>query len=158
MDIEKLRRSIKACAHHPDHDCQSCEYCDNLICYNDEMLADFDKLVDKVSPKPKLFTPEEVQKMEGGTPIVVERFIEHEGKIVPMACWGINTGSLILSFHGTMFPDTVHKIPYSTIVQNQEGRGHHTEIFRFWNTMPPRELMKETPWEISEKEEEGNHV
>ena len=40
-DREKVINSIRACAHHPDHDCQSCDYCDNLFCYNDQLIEDF---------------------------------------------------------------------------------------------------------------------
>ena len=95
---------------------------------------------------PRLLTPEEVKTMKAGTPLVVERFIKHNGKVVPMACWAIHTGSLILSFHGTMFPDTVHEIPYVTIVQNREGKGHHNEYYRFWSDMPTKEQMKQEEW------------
>lgn len=49
LDIDKLQRSIKACAHHPNHDCNSCEYCgDNFWCFNDELIEDLDKLVEIV--------------------------------------------------------------------------------------------------------------
>ena len=100
-----------------------------------------------VQHNPRLLTPEEVRTMKAGTPLVVERFIKHEDKVVPMACWGINTGSLILSFHGTMFPDTVKEIPYKTIAQNREGKGHHTEYFRFWSDRPTNEQMEQVAWE-----------
>ena len=47
LDIDKLQRSIKACAHHPEHDCRNCEYSDDkLWCYNDELLSDFDRIID----------------------------------------------------------------------------------------------------------------
>lgn len=52
LDINKLQKSIKACAHHPDHDCESCEYCgDNFWCFNDEMLSDFDKCIEMLKEK-----------------------------------------------------------------------------------------------------------
>ena len=52
LDLDKLQRSIKACAHHPNHDCNSCEYCgDNFWCFNDEMLSDFDKVIDMLKEK-----------------------------------------------------------------------------------------------------------
>ena len=49
LDIDKLQNSIKACAHHQNHDCESCEYCDdNFWCYNDQMLSDFDKAIEMI--------------------------------------------------------------------------------------------------------------
>ena len=52
LDIDKLQKSIKACAHHPNHDCESCEYCDdNFWCYNDQMLSDFDKAIEMLKEK-----------------------------------------------------------------------------------------------------------
>jgi hypothetical protein len=105
------------------------------------------KYIEEVATEtPRLLSPEEVRTMKAGTPLVVERFIKHNEKIVPMACWAINTGSLILSFHGTMFPDTVNEIPYKTIVQNREGKGHHTEYFRFWSDRPTNEQMAQEAW------------
>lgn len=51
MDIAKLTKSIKACAHHPNHDCESCEYSDeNLWCYNDELISDFEILMKSHEP------------------------------------------------------------------------------------------------------------
>lgn len=47
LDLDKLQRSIKACAHHPEHDCNNCEYSnDKLWCFNDELLSDFDKCIE----------------------------------------------------------------------------------------------------------------
>ena len=97
--------------------------------------------------EPRLLTVEEINEMKAGTPLVVERKIEHNGRIVPLACWGINSGSLIFSFHGTMFPDTVHEIPYKTISTNESTGKSETHLFRFWNTMPERDQMCGTPWE-----------
>lgn len=52
LDIDKLQRSIKACAHHPEHDCKNCKYSDDkLWCYNDEMLEDFDKCIELLRAK-----------------------------------------------------------------------------------------------------------
>ena len=52
LDIYKLQKSIKACANHPNHDCESCEYCDdNFWCYNDQMLSDFDKAIEMLNEK-----------------------------------------------------------------------------------------------------------
>ena len=52
IDIDKLQRSIKACAHHPEHDCNNCEYSDDkLWCYNDELLSDFDKVIESFKLK-----------------------------------------------------------------------------------------------------------
>lgn len=49
IDFDKVQRSIKACAHHPNHDCESCDYCgDNFWCYNDELLSDFDEIIKQV--------------------------------------------------------------------------------------------------------------
>ena len=54
MDIDKLQRSIKACAHHPIHDCDNCEYSDDkLWCYNDELLSDFDKAIELLKTQQK---------------------------------------------------------------------------------------------------------
>lgn len=54
MDIDKLQRSIKACAHHPEHDCDNCEYSDDkLWCYNDELLSDFDKAIELLKTQQK---------------------------------------------------------------------------------------------------------
>jgi len=50
LDREKVINSIKACAHHPDHDCQSCDYCDNLFCYNDQLIEDFETLMKEQEP------------------------------------------------------------------------------------------------------------
>lgn len=50
-DREKVIKSIKACAHHPDHDCESCDYCDdNLWCYNDQLIEDFISLLKEQEP------------------------------------------------------------------------------------------------------------
>ena len=47
LDLDKLQRSIKACAHHPEHDCNNCEYSDDkLWCYNDELISDFDRVME----------------------------------------------------------------------------------------------------------------
>ena len=44
--MEKILNSIKACAHFPDHDCQSCDYCgDNFLCFNDQLIEDFETLM-----------------------------------------------------------------------------------------------------------------
>ena len=121
---------------------------DSYECGAVDGLLDVLKYIEEAQDAPpRLLTPEEVQAMEAGTPLVVERFIKHDGKIVPMACWAINTGNLILSFHGTMFPDTVHEIPYKTIVQNNGKKGHHTEYFRFWSDRPTNKQMKQEAWE-----------
>ena len=121
---------------------------DSYECGAVDGLLDALKYVEEAKEAaPRLLTPEEVQAMEAGTPLVVERFIKYDGKVIPMACWAINTGSLILSFHGTMFPDTVHKIPYATIVENREGKGHHNEYFRFWSDRPTNEQMEKEEWE-----------
>ena len=96
--------------------------------------------------------------MKAGTPLVVERKIEHNGRIVPLACWGINSGSLILSFHGTMFPDTVHEIPYKTISTNENTGKSEMHLFRFWNTMPERDQMCGTPWEKEGKRDVENYM
>ena len=46
MTKEQLINSIKACAHHPKHDCESCDYCsDNFWCYNDQLIEDFEALM-----------------------------------------------------------------------------------------------------------------
>lgn len=35
---------LKACAHHPEHDCENCEYSDDKFwCFNDQLMEDFDK-------------------------------------------------------------------------------------------------------------------
>ena len=48
MDREKVINSIKACAHHPDHDCKSCDYCgDNFWCFNDQLIEDFETLLNE---------------------------------------------------------------------------------------------------------------
>ena len=42
IDREKVIKSIKACANHPNHDCRSCEYRSaNLWCHNDKLIDDF---------------------------------------------------------------------------------------------------------------------
>ena len=52
MTKEQLINSIKACAHHPNHDCESCDYCgDNFWCYNDQLIEDFETLMNE--PKTK---------------------------------------------------------------------------------------------------------
>ena len=48
-DIEKVINSIKACAHHPNHDCASCDYCsDNFWCFNDQLIADFEGIIEQL--------------------------------------------------------------------------------------------------------------
>ena len=169
-DKEKVIKGLYA---HGYKDCKSCPYwgtgnngmsdCrklareayallkeqENDIHHMGLIIEEYEKELKKQEAKeetPRLLTPEEVQTMKAGTPLVVERFIKHKGKVVPMACWAIHTGGLILSFHGTMFPDTVHKIPYATIVQNKEGKGHHNEYFRFWSDRPTKEQMEKEEW------------
>ena len=49
IDLNKLIISVKACAHHPDHDCDSCEYCsENFWCYNDQLIEDFEKVIQEM--------------------------------------------------------------------------------------------------------------
>ena len=117
---------------------------------NREMFSDWVVILRKAiellkDPEPRLLTPKEIQEMNPGDRLAVERYIEHEGEVVPNACWAINTGSLILSFHGTMFPDTVRSIPYRTI-----GEEQHTNIYRFWNIKPTAERMMQEPWNLEE--------
>ena len=46
MTKEQFINSIKACAHHPHHDCESCDYCgDNFWCYNNQLIKDFETIV-----------------------------------------------------------------------------------------------------------------
>ena len=122
---------------------------------NREMFADWEVILRKAiellkDPEPRLLTPEEIKKMKAGDRLAVEKYIEHDGKIVPNACWSIHTGSLILSLHGTMFPETINRIPYKTLSADEERDGHYKEIFRFWNIKPTSERMMQEPWNLEE--------
>ena len=71
IDKDKLIRSIKACAHHPEHDCAKCEYSESLFCYNDELIADFETLMSRPRIGKWMKEDSDGYLTPGGTPYYV---------------------------------------------------------------------------------------
>lgn len=90
----------------------------------------------------RLLTAEEVQNMEAGTAFGIETYYDHDGERVPGCTWALRTESLILSYFGTMFPDTVTKIPYNTLEKNQNTGKQEKHQYRFWSKKPTFEQCK----------------
>lgn len=95
----------------------------------------------------RLLTAEEVQNMEAGTAFGIETYYDHDGKRMPGCAWALRTESLILSYFGTMFPDTVTKIPYNTLEKNQNTGKQEKHQYRFWSKRPTFEQCKAVKWE-----------
>ena len=95
----------------------------------------------------RLLTAEEVKNMEAGTAFGIETYYDHDGERMPGCAWALRTERLILSFFGTMFPDTVTKIPYNTLEMNQNTGKHEKHQYRFWSKKPTFEQCKAVKWE-----------
>ena len=117
--------------------CPHCDHCD----------VDENGLLKEQEAEARLLTAEEVRNMEAGTAFGIETYYDHDGKRMPGCAWALRTESLILSYFGTMFPDTVTKIPYNTLKKNQNTGKQEKHQYRFWSKRPTFEQCKETKWE-----------
>lgn len=146
-DREKV---IKAIETHLSTDvsvgCDDCTYDNDGWCTT-RLLADILALLKEQEAEARLLTAEEVQNMEAGTAFGIETYYDHDGERMPGCAWALRTERLILSFFGTMFPDTVTKIPYNTLEENQNTGKHEKHQYRFWSKKPTFEQCKEVKWE-----------
>ena len=112
-----------------------------------EWIDDALELLEEQDAEARLLTAEEVQNMEAGTAFGIETYYDHDGERVPGCAWALRTERLIISFFGTMFPDTVTKIPYNTLEENQNTGKHEKHQYRFWSKKPTFEQCKAVKWE-----------
>ncbi|MBP5442251.1 MAG: hypothetical protein J6Y60_03340 [Treponema sp.] len=112
-----------------------------------EMADKILTLLKEQEAEARLLTAEEVQNMEAGTAFGIETYYDHDGKRMPGCAWALRTESLILSYFGTMFPDTVTKIPYNTLEKNQNTGKQEKHQYRFWSKRPTFEQCKAVKWE-----------
>lgn len=105
------------------------------------------ELLKEQEAEARLLTAEEVQNMEAGTAFGIETYYDHDGERMPGCAWALRTERLILSYFGTMFPDTVTKIPYNTLEKNQNTGKHEKHQYRFWSKKPTFEQCKAVKWD-----------
>lgn len=111
------------------------------------LLNEQDALLKEQEAEARLLTAEEVKNMEAGTAFGIETYYDHDGERMPGCAWALRTERLILSFFGTMFPDTVTKIPYNTLEMNQNTGKHEKHQYRFWSKKPTFEQCKAVKWD-----------
>lgn len=117
------------------------------FCDLKEKVANAIALLKEQEAEARLLTAEEVKNMEAGTAFGIETYYDHDGERMPGCAWALRTERLILSFFGTMFPDTVTKIPYNTLEMNQNTGKHEKHQYRFWSKKPTFEQCKAVKWE-----------
>lgn len=146
-DREKVIKALEYCA--LSNDCRPCEYWMEFDDTGCQIMKDALALLKEKEAKheARLLTAEEVQNMQAGTAFGIETYYEHDGRRIPGCTWALRTESLIISFFGTMFPDTVHKIPYNTLEENENTGKQEQHQYRFWSKRPTFEQIKEIPWE-----------
>ena len=111
-----------------------------------KLATDVYSLLKEQEAEARLLTAEEVQNMEAGTAFGIETYYDHDGERMPGCAWALRTERLILSYFGTMFPDTVTKIPYNTLEENQNTGKHEKHQYRFWSKKPTFEQCKAVKW------------
>lgn len=108
-----------------------------------------EELLKEKEAEARLLTAEEVQNMEAGTAFGIETYYyDHDGERKPGCAWALRSERLILSCFGTMFPDTVTKIPYNTLEKNQNTGKHEKHQYRFWSKKPTFEQCKAVKWDV----------
>jgi hypothetical protein len=130
--------------------CSDCSYTNMDILgqrYLIDLINDALALLKEQEAEARLLTAEEVQNMEAGTAFGIETYYDHDGERMPGCAWALRTERLILSYFGTMFPDTVTKIPYNTLEENQNTGKHEKHQYRFWSKKPTFEQCKAVKWE-----------
>lgn len=144
-DREKVIKGLECCAY--KQNCIECPYYKgNSTCMDDKDKDALD-LLRRQEAEARLLTAEEVKNMEAGTAFGIETYYDHDGERMPGCAWALRTERLILSFFGTMFPDTVTKIPYNTLEMNQNTGKHEKHQYRFWSKKPTFEQCKAVKWE-----------
>ena len=146
-DREKVIKGLHCCSHTDGVNCIYCPYDISDTDCTALMAMDVLALLKEQEAEARLLTAEEVQNMEAGTAFGIETYYDHDGERVPGCAWALRTERLILSFFGTMFPDTVTKIPYNTLEENQNTGKHEKHQYRFWSKKPTFEQCKAVKWE-----------
>lgn len=146
-DREKVIKGLHCCSHTDGVNCIYCPYDISDTDCTALMAMDVLALLKEQEAEARLLTAEEVQNMEAGTAFGIETYYDHDGEMVPGCTWALRTERLILSFFGTMFPDTVTKIPYNTLEENQNTGKHEKHQYRFWSKKPTFEQCKAVKWE-----------
>ena len=147
-DREKVVRELKAARLFFEMGSRTAGVVGNLGCksgmkYIDDAIA----LLEEQEAEARLLTAEEVQNMEAGTAFGIETYYDHDGERMPGCAWALRTERLILSYFGTMLPDTVTKIPYNTLEENQNTGKHEKHQYRFWSKKPTFEQCKAVKWD-----------
>lgn len=146
-DREKVIKGLNCCAHIDGINCIYCPYDNTSEDCTALMSMDVLGLLKEQEAEARLLTAEEVKNMEAGTAFGIETYYDHDGERMPGCAWALRTERLILSFFGTMFPDTVTKIPYNTLEMNQNTGKHEKHQYRFWSKKPTFEQCKAVKWE-----------